>query len=179
MQLDYQIFQSINDLAGRSVFWDSTGIFFASYFQYVLAGSLFFLPFFAKNFKGQKEKIKLLFLAFFAALFARYAIASPLHHLFIRPRPFVDHVVNQLIPYDAAKSSFPSGHACFFFGLSTIIYFWNRPLGIIFYIFSFIISIARIYAGVHYLVDVLAGALIGIFSGWLVWQFKRYLKFAK
>ena len=113
-----------------------------------------------------------------------------MHYLFFRPRPFVDHAVNQLINYRAIAASFPSGHAAFFFGLATA-YFLSkkiRPEGapqsgtirrVSFWLFvaAALISLARVFVGVHYPSDILAGALVGIFSGWLVWRAtKKFIK---
>jgi undecaprenyl-diphosphatase len=81
--------------------------------------------------------------------------------------------------------SFPSGHAAFFFALATAVTLFNKKVhpersrrtGIWLFVGAFLISLARIYAGVHYPSDILAGAAVGVFSGWLVWRiFKKYKK---
>lgn len=175
MSLDYWLFQQINNLAGYSAFGDALGVFLASYFQYILSG---FLLVYLLVGKDQTERIKnrwMVVLAFLAAIVARLGFTTALHFVFHRARPFVDHVVNQLIAYKTTDS-FPSGHASFFFALATALYFFNKKLGFWFFVGAFLISLARVYVGVHYPTDILAGAVVGIFSGWLIWRiFKKYM----
>ena len=60
-------------------------------------------------------------------------------------------------------SSFPSDHAIEWFLLATTLLFVSRRLGIFLYVYvSLTLCVARIYLGVHYPTDILAGALIGI-----------------
>lgn len=105
-------------------------------------------------------------LAFGAAIIARLGIASLIRFLYFRPRPFVSYPeINALFNYSVNEASFPSGHASFFFGLATIVFLFNRKLGVYFLISSFFISLARVFAGVHYPLDVFTGAIIGILIG--------------
>ncbi len=68
--------------------------------------------------------------------------------------------------------SFPSGHAAFFFALSTAVYFYNKKWGVFFFIASSLLSIGRIMGGVHYPSDILGGAIIGVLCAYLV---RRYI----
>ena len=59
-------------------------------------------------------------------------------------------------------SSFPSDHAALFFALATGIFFVSKRVGIYAIIYSIIIILLpRIYFGLHYPTDIIAGALIG------------------
>ncbi len=169
MNLDYYIFQQINGLAGHWAWLDWLGIFSASYLQYLVGGALLLFLLASQSKKEETSRALMVGLAFLAAFAARYAITSPLHHLFMRPRPFVAHQVVQLIVYSADKSSFPSGHAAFFFGLAAVVFLYNKRLGWWFLTAALLISLARVYVGVHYPFDILAGALIGLGTGWAVW----------
>lgn len=160
--IDYFIFQKINGLAGKSVCIDSLGIFFAEYLGYFLVAILFL--FLLKNSKKYRP---IVIKGLISAFFARFGITELIRFLWDRSRPFVENNVNLLLNHPAT-SSFPSGHAAFYFGLSTIVYFYNKKLGILFLISSSLISISRVFVGVHWPSDVLAGAVIGIFSGWIV-----------
>jgi undecaprenyl-diphosphatase len=159
--MDYFMFQKINGLAGSWPFLDALGIFFARYFEYILDVSVFLL--FIK-------KWRIIAQAFLAAGIARLAIVNIIRWIVHRPRPFVDNPVNLLLP-ETLATSFPSGHAVFYFALSFIVYKYNQKAGIAFFAASFLISISRVFVGVHWPSDILAGALIGIFCAWLVVKF--------
>lgn len=162
--MDYFIFQQINNLAGQCAYLDNLGIFLAEYLAYILIALLFFL--FWRN-------RKVIFKSLLAGFFARFFIVELIRLFWQRPRPFVENQVNLLLEHQEA--SFPSGHASFFFALSFIVYNYNKKTGILFFIASFLISISRVFVGIHWPTDIIAGALIGVFSGWLVLKiFKRF-----
>ena len=92
-----------------------------------------------------------------------------------RSRPFLDLEIISLIP-DQSGFSFPSGHAGFaFFSLAFI---WKLFPGFrwIWLVVVFLISFARLYVGVHYFSDIIAGMLLGLFFGTLFfkWKFEKF-----
>lgn len=167
MNLDLIIFQKIHQFSGKSIFLDLTTIFFAKYVGYFLILIALFL------FRNFKKHWPILFQIFSAAILARLVIVEIIRYLFPRLRPFVFLNFQPLFQYDPNKFSFPSGHAAFYFALSTIIYFYNKKAGLFFYLASFLISISRVFSGIHWPSDILAGAIIGIFSGLLIFLLIR------
>lgn len=167
--IDYYLFQQINGSAGHWAKLDSLGIFLASDLQYLLVGSLLIYLFLGRDIKEKLKNRLMVGGALVAALVARFVVATSFYYFFMRLRPFMTEIANQLIPYDGTRSSFPSGHASFFFGLAMVIYLYNKKLGAWFLAAAALISLARVYVGVHYPSDVLAGAVIGILVGWLVY----------
>ncbi len=165
--VDYFIFQQINKFAGRWEFLDALSIFFAKYLGYFLVFLLFL--FLIKDFK---KYLPMVIQGFLAAILARLGFTEIVRLFWNRPRPFIGNHINLLLNH-SASSSFPSGHAAFFFGLSTIVYFYNKKAGYLFFLASFLISIARVFTGLHWPSDILAGAIIGVFSGWLIILFSR------
>lgn len=166
MNLDSFLFQQINSFSGKWLWFDALAIFFAQYFEYILI--LCLLLFLLKNFKKYWSMI---IQAFGAAILARLVIVNFIRWLWPRPRPFVENNVNLLLSHNAA--SFPSGHAAFYFAISTVVYRYNKKAGIGFFIASFLISISRVICGIHWPSDILAGAVIGVLSGWLIILFSR------
>lgn len=171
MNLDFVIFQSFNQMAGGAPFLDNLAIFFAQYAGYLILLTLLLLL--LRNFKKYK---KLIILSFSAAFISRFVVTELIRYFYFRPRPFVVGSVNLLIPHNPT-ASFPSGHASFYFALSTVIYFFNKKLGVLFLIISFLIGIFRIYCGLHWPSDIFGGMLIGILIGWCVIKIKKVKKF--
>jgi len=64
-------------------------------------------------------------------------------------------------PGEILDPSFPSGHAVFAFMMATLLANRFPPYRFIFFIVAAFIGWTRIYLGVHYPTDVIAGALLG------------------
>jgi undecaprenyl-diphosphatase len=70
---------------------------------------------------------------------------------------------------NADPHSFPSGHAARVAMLAVLAYSNLCPaLGIILLVWGFLVCLARIWMGVHYLSDILAGIVLGVLFGWLI-----------
>jgi len=115
-----------------------------------------------------------------AASLGALAISSLLKGLFDRPRPGVTHFSH------VYTSSFPSGHSM----MSAAVYL---TLGVLltrlvtgrfvkFYFLSvallitFLVGVSRVYMGVHYPTDVLAGWTAGLVWALICWLVARYLQ---
>ena len=162
MNIDFYLFQYINSFAGKWVWLDALGVFLAQYFGYILVLSLFL--FLLKN---RQKYLLMLVYGFSAAILARFGITELIRWFLPKSRPYVENNVNLLLGH-IDQSAFPSGHAAFFFALSVVVYFYNKKIGYLFFIASFLVCLARVFCGIHWPLDILAGALVGIFSGWLI-----------
>lgn len=161
IQIDYNyiIFQQINNFAGRYLWLDTLAIFFAEYLGYVLVGSL--VIFLLVNTKAYWPMV---WQAFAAAILSRFVITEIIRWIWFLPRPFVKYDVNLLI-HHANTASFPSGHAAFYIAFAPVVYFYNKKAGALFFVAGFLISASRVFVGVHWPSDILAGAVIAILSG--------------
>jgi undecaprenyl-diphosphatase len=84
-----------------------------------------------------------------------------INQLVFRPRPFVDHPLTLLF-YQPTDSSFPANPAVVGFALAAGIWRGNRRMGVAAYAVASIWGFSRVYAGVTYPSDVLAGAALGV-----------------
>ena len=77
--------------------------------------------------------------------------------------PAIMHLVDTVNGYCSGGYSFTSSHACNSFGLFVIIslIIRNSLLSLSLFVWATINSFSRIYLGVHYLGDILCGALVG------------------
>jgi len=178
MSFDTALFEALNSLAGSSALLDSVAVFFASYSQFLwvlFLLILYFIP--SKKMATHREMVSL---SIIAALVARYAVKNSILFFYSRPRPFEVSEVHQLVvtPIVENFQSFPSGHALFFFAIATVIFLFRKDWGVFAYAAAILMGIARVYAGVHWPSDILAGALLGILVGWgIVKIYGRYLPF--
>ncbi len=64
--------------------------------------------------------------------------------------------------------SFPSNHSANNFALARTVQFFSPCYAIAAYVFAFVVAFSRVYVGVHFPGDVVAGAAIGLLSATLV-----------
>jgi undecaprenyl-diphosphatase len=69
------------------------------------------------------------------------------------PRPLVG------VPHSGA---FPSGHAAAAFAAATVIAYASRRLAVPAYVLAALVAWSRVYVGVHWPLDVIGGAVLGV-----------------
>jgi undecaprenyl-diphosphatase len=86
-----------------------------------------------------------------------------------RDRPLHNAQLHFQLPYNMNPyrligwSSFPSDHGAVWFSLAAAVFLVSRRLGVLSFLYvCFTLAPARIYLGIHYPSDILAGGLIGV-----------------
>ena len=105
----------------------------------------------------------------FKEVFQRY---RPSHNLLLKSKLHFHEYPDGSF-YGGGKFGFVSSHASNYFGVLTIMYALIRPIWvkIILFVISLLIIYSRVYLGVHYVSDVICGALLGFVLAQFVLQF--------
>lgn len=100
-----------------------------------------------------------------AGLTISYYAVYILKNFFARPRPFMAIPDVCLLGLAEKGFSFPSGHATTIFMAAAVLsgFFKKRWL---FFSFAVLVGFSRVYMGVHYPSDIIAGALLGLVIGY-------------
>lgn len=157
MSPDLYFFNLIHAFSGQSRFLDFIGVFFADYLAYflLLAAVIAFF--------NLKKKFYFFSLTTLSVLLSRGLITDIIRLIYERQRPFVSLNFTPLIS-QVPIASFPSGHAVFFFAVAFAMWFFNRAWSYWFLAGAFLMGLARVFVGVHWPSDILAGALVGLLS---------------
>jgi undecaprenyl-diphosphatase len=106
-----------------------------------------------------------------AATFITYGMK----YSFKRSRPYMK--IPELSASSANSPSFPSGHTSVAFASATSLYlaYPKWYVAVPAYTYAAAVGYSRMYLGVHYPSDVLAGAVIGAGSAWLMYKANKWL----
>ena len=94
-----------------------------------------------------------------------------------RPKSFFEDSAEVFNFVDGVKvygaHSFPSGHTASAFAIATLLICLtkNKLLQVIFMLAAILVAVSRVYLLQHFLMDTVAGALIGMFSSGIVWWY--------
>ena len=172
---DLGIYHLINGLAGHNRIVDAVMVFFAKDALEIYA-VLFVLAWFTLP-KRDIQNRHALVVAGFSGILA-LVVSVVISHIWFRPRPFVmlpTSSYTELISHNL-DASFPSDHTSGSFGFAAAS--WGKSQRWIRYSFTMIailVMFARVFVGVHYPTDVLAGLVVGIVSSRIVWKLSQYL----
>jgi membrane-associated phospholipid phosphatase len=88
--------------------------------------------------------------------------ATGLKALFDRERPPLRFPEPEPLVQVPDNGSFPSGHAATSFAGATILAFAFPRLAVPLYVLAAAVAFSRVYVGVHYPIDIVAGAALGV-----------------
>lgn len=137
---------------------DTAVIFFASYLPYLV---IVFLAVWWSLGKDRLNKAQTVFFAFLSAAIS-WIIASLIKYNFASPRPI------------GGLDSFPSAHAAFFGALALAVYLRSKKFGTFLFVCALLIGWARVSAGFHWPIDILAGFLIGAAVAWGIYKIANF-----
>jgi len=165
---DAQIVQTIEGTRNFSLNYFFIGITFLSniLITFFILTSLFL---------WQENKRRWILPLWLSGLFA-IIISFSMKYLIGRPRPYELGIVSVLGPaissiqglLSSINSSFPSFHAMLVFSVLPILIKEFKKIRYIWLIFACLVAFSRVYFGVHYMSDILTGALIGYIIGSLM-----------
>ncbi len=175
MALDIALFNLINGFATRVPVLDQVMRLFVNDYLVptalcLLAAALWFL--------GQDKEARLANRRAVVSMVVAVLLANTLVKLcnlvYFRPRPFSVQEVNLLF-YRPSDSSLPSNPAAVGFAFAGVGWQTDRRLGALMGVLAGLFGFARVYCGVHYPLDVVAGALTGLLSAYVVGKARRLL----
>lgn len=165
----FSIFKNINRFANKSKLLDTLAIFCARYLLYIMV--VFLLSFAAIT-----QAWYLFFGPLVVGLFAAFVIDNIIYTYYKEKRPVELKNTKILIPIPK-NPSFPSRHASLLFGISFYLLFYNIPLAVAFIICSCLVGISRVFCGVHWFRDILAGIFVGFMSVVIISNLLNYINF--
>ena len=158
--LNQSLFQFIHHFAGRYSLLDDFGIFLSQYLAYFMVAGFLVLVY-REN--GWRKRLYVFAEGVLAVILARGLLTEIIRFFYHHERPFSFYNFTPLIR--ESGWSLPSGHAAFFFALGVAVWYRNRAWGGWYLALAVLMGVARIYAGVHWPLDIAAGAAIGAGAG--------------
>ena len=166
LKLDYKLFQFINfDFSsswGDVFFVWITDLHKTPYFKFIA------IPMVLSIFLYKYKRIGLTYFLFLLlSLGLSDFIGAKVKTAANRARPFNNSEISVLQRSGAGHYSFYSNHASNMFTFATYTSYFVPPLRIALFTLAGAVAVSRVYNGVHYPSDVLAGMLAGIIIGYL------------
>lgn len=150
------LFRLVNDLGKEHPFLNPVFSFIAEYMVFFLALSVLFI-WFSRN-TDNRIMILCASIAFICA-FTIGKVSGVFHSNY---QPFVELTdVNKLI-HKEKDNSFPSDHTILFFSYCISFWLFKRGWSILWVLLAVLVGVSRIWVGVHYPFDILAGILISL-----------------
>ena len=163
-----------NGLAGHVRWLDALALILASDYLLPLGFSvLMFGLWFTGRTRPARERIQFIVLVGISAIGLSNVAVVLLNLAWPRVRPYDALPQINLLFYPSTDPSFPSNPVAVGFAAGAAAWMVNRKLGYTVCVLAFLYGLARMYAGVFYLTDVVGGAVVGVVVTWAtLWLFR-------
>ena len=157
--MNSELFLTLNSFAGR--YWpvDYLAIFLAELLIFFLIAASTIVIFKIVRWQG--------LLLLFISIILSFVFSLIIGVFFFEARPGVLYQINQLTQ-TLDPFSFPSKHATVAAAVAVNVYSVNHRLGYWVFGLAVLIGTARVFTGVHYPTDIIAGLIVGIITSSLV-----------
>lgn len=172
--MDASLLIWLNGLSGNIKSFDDLMRLIASDYLMPLVFSLsMFGLWFSGKTSSQRMTYQLTALMGISALSISNVVVWLINSLWDRPRPFLDHPDElNLLFYSPTDPSFPANPVAIGFAVAMAAWTVNRKFGLWLFAAASLYGFSRVYVGVFYPTDIVAGALVGI----AVYGFTSYLR---
>ena len=172
--MDASLLIWLNGLSGNIKSFDDLMRLIASDYLMPLVFSLsMFGLWFSGKTSSQRMTYQLTALMGIGALSISNAVVWLINSLWDRPRPFLDHPDElNLLFYSPTDPSFPANPVAIGFAVAMAAWTVNRKFGLWLFAAASLYGFSRVFVGVFYPTDIVAGALVGI----AVYGFTSYLR---
>ncbi len=170
IQYDKDLFVYLNSLGNEN--WDAFWMTITNQFSWIPLYLLFFFLIY-KSF-GWKKGLSLLLLTALLVTFSdQFSVF--IKNYFERLRPNRDPSINEIIRIlkNNKSFSFLSGHATTSIAVSLFMHLSLKKYykyTLLFFIWPLLFAYSRIYIGVHFPIDVIAGSLLGMLIGYIFYR---------
>ncbi len=92
-------------------------------------------------------------------------LSTALASIIGRVRPYLESKgIEAIVPPNAQAGSFPSSHTAVAVGIAIALSSANVPIGVAAFLVAFLVAFGRVAAGMHYVTDIVGGAVVGVLA---------------
>lgn len=178
IDLQSGIFAHIAQIGGKTPWADHFFLALSYWLFYFVLAAIFVRMFYKISMARSLIEKKKFFIEGIVIIFSvllTWIIVTLIKALVGFPRPFEVVEGIRVLRIHGLGESFPSGHTAIAAALAGAIKPYHHRAGLLLILFALLVGLSRVYLGVHFPVDVIAGFLIGLVISDLVQKMLRML----
>jgi len=146
-------------------------IFSAKYLVFFVAGIAFLFLL-----KQPRNKQKQIIIFSIISLPLVYLAAKTSAIFYYNPRPFVSDNLIPLVTHNP-DNGFTSDHTLLAGAIFSIIFYFNRKIGLLLFILTISVGISRVVANIHHPIDIIGSIAVALVVSFFVYQFLTHSDF--